>query len=101
MITWQYSDGFRRTSTWVGHGHACVPSLLSPLPPPSPPHVSSLSQSAGFGFPASYLKLPLAVYLPYSHVYVSVLSSRITPPSPPAVSKSLIFMSVSPLLPCR
>ena len=29
-ITLQYCDGFCYTSTWIGHRHTCVPSLLNP-----------------------------------------------------------------------
>ena len=36
----------------------------------------------------------------YDNVYVSMLSSQIIPPSTFTESKSLFFMSVSPLLPC-
>ena len=48
-------------------------TLLNPLLCPSPPHPSSLSQSTSFGFPVSYIKLPLAVCFTYDNVYVSVL----------------------------
>ena len=45
-------------------------------------------QSTGFGFPATYSKLPLAAYFTYGSVCVSVLCSLIIPPSPsPTVSK--------------
>ena len=33
----------------------------TPLPPPSPSRPSRLSQSTGLGFPASYIKLPMAI----------------------------------------
>ena len=29
IITLQYSDGFCHISTWTGHSHTCVPSLLN------------------------------------------------------------------------
>ena len=86
----------------VNHKYTYVPSLLNPLPLPSPPHPSRLSQSTGFGFPVSYSKFPLASYFISSNVYVSMLSSQIVPhSSSPNVSKSLFFMSVSPLLSCK
>ena len=45
-------------------------------------------------------KFPLTVYFTYDNVYVLMLLSPIIPPSPSqTVSKSLSFMSVSPLLP--
>ena len=70
----------------------------TPLPPSSPSHPSRLSQSTGFEFPVSYIKLPLAIYLTYGNVYVSMLFSHIIPPSP---SLTVSKMSVSPLLPCK
>ena len=70
IVTWQYCDGLCHTSTWIGHRHTCVPHSWRPLPPPSPPHPSRLLQSTGFGFPASYIKLPLDIYITYSNVYL-------------------------------
>ena len=73
----------------------------NPLPPPSPPYPSGLSQSTGFGCPASCMELALFIYFTYSNVYVSTLFSQIIPPLPsPAKWKSLFFTSLSPLLPC-
>ena len=74
---------------------------LHPEPPPTclPPSPSRLSQSTDFGYPASYIRLPLDFCVTYSNVYVSILFSQIIPPSPPIESKSLFFMPVSPLLP--
>ena len=40
IVTLQYGDGFYHTSTWIGHRHTHVPSLLNlpptslPIPPP-------------------------------------------------------------------
>ena len=48
-------------STWIGHRYTCVyPPSWTPLPPPSPPYPSGLSQSTGFrksnfSLPASWL----------------------------------------------
>ena len=68
-----------------------------PLPVPSPPYSSGLSQSTGFGCPASCIKLALAMYFTYGNVHVLILFSQIIPPSPsPTESKSLFFTSVSP-----
>ena len=41
--------------------HMCAP-ILNPLPPPSPPLPSGLSQSTGFEFPASCIELALVIY---------------------------------------
>ena len=78
----------------------CLPRL-NPLPPPSPPHPSRLSQSSGPGFPASCIELALGTQSTHGKVQASVLFSQVTPPSPsPTESRSLFFTSVSPLLPC-
>ena len=53
------------------------PASWTPLALPSLPHLSRLSQSTGFGFPASYFKLPLAIYFTYGNKYVSMLFSQI------------------------
>ena len=45
--------------------HMCPPSSLS-LPPPSPSHLSRLSQSIGFGFPEAYSKLPPAIHFTWA-----------------------------------
>ena len=52
---------FCHTSTWISHRYTCVLPSWTPLLPCSPPHPSRLSQSPGFGFPASHIKFPLAV----------------------------------------
>ena len=39
------------------------------LPPPTLSHPSRLSQTTGFGFPASYSKFPLAICFTNSNVY--------------------------------
>ena len=48
-----------------------VPSLLNPLPPPTPSRPSRLLQSTGFQLPVSYSKFPLAVYFTYIHIFIS------------------------------
>ena len=80
---------------------ACVPPILNPFPPPSPPYPSGLSQSTGFGSPASWMELALVICFTYGNVHVSMLFSQIAPPLPSTTeSKSLFFTSVSPLLSC-
>ena len=49
--------------------YICPPSLKPP--PSSSSHPSRLSQSIGFGCPASYIKFPLAIYLTCGKVYIS------------------------------
>ena len=79
-----------------------VPSFLTPLPPPSPPHPSRLSQSTRFELPASYSKFPLAIYFTYGNGYVAMLLSQFIPPTPfPTVSISLFLMFASLLLFCK
>ena len=66
--------------------------IVKPLPPPSLPHPSGLSQTTCFGCPASCIELALAIYFTYGNVHVSMLFSQIIPPSPsPTESKSLFF----------
>ena len=77
------------------------PDPEPPLPGPSPLYSSGLSQSAGFGCPASCIKLALAIYFTYGNTQVSMLFLQIIPPSPsPAETKSLFFTSVSLSLLC-
>ena len=52
------------------------------------------------GCPASCIELVLVICFTYGNVRVSMLFSQITPSSPHIESKSLLFTSVSPLLPC-
>ena len=61
--------------------HISPPSRTS-LPPPTPPHPSSLSQSARFKLPGSYNKFPLALCFTDGNVYVSVLLFKFVPSSP-------------------
>ena len=84
------------------------PTLSDPMdcsPPGSSIHGILQARVLEWGataFSESYSKFPLAVCLTYGNVYVSVLLSQITAPSPSlAVSKSVSFMSASPLLPCK
>ena len=89
IITLQYCDDFvihqRKSAVGI---HVSPPNWN-----PFLPHLlSKLSQSPGFGCPASCIKVPLVLYFTCGNIYVSVLFSQITPPSPsPTESKSLFF----------
>ena len=82
LITLQYCGGFCHTSTRISYECTCVPPFWTPLPPPSPPHLSGLSQSTSFECPASHIKLELVIYFTYGNIHVSVLFSQIITPSP-------------------
>ena len=66
------------------HGHESAMGIhVSPHPePPSPPHLSGLSQGTGFKCPASCIKLALVIYFTYGNIHVSMLFSHIVPSSP-------------------
>ena len=66
------------------------PSVWTPLPLPSAPCPSRLSQSTGFECPASYIKVTLVICFAYGNIYVSMLFSQIIP-------KQLLSVSVFPL----
>ena len=76
IIALQYCVGLCHTSTWISHRHTCVSCLLNPspswtpLPYPFLPHPFWWWQCPGFGFPVSYIKLPLAICFTYGSVYV-------------------------------
>ena len=68
--------------------YMCFPPSWTPLSPPSPRYPSGLSQSTGFGCPASYIELALIIYFTHGNVRVSMLFSQIIPPLPsPTASK--------------
>ena len=72
----------------------------TPLPHPSSPDPSGLSQSTSLLCPASCIKLALVIYFTPSNEHVSMLFSQTISPSPsPTQSKSLFSMSVFPLHP--
>ena len=48
------------------------PILNPPIPPPSSPHPSRLSQSTGFGCPASCIELVLVICFTYGNVYPNI-----------------------------
>jgi len=55
-ITSQHCGGPCHTSARISHGCTCVPLSWTPLPSPSPPHSSELSQSTSFECPASCIE---------------------------------------------
>ena len=75
------------------HQHESAMGIpVSLHPEPSPPYPSGLSQSTGFGCPASCVELALVVFFTYGNIHVSVVFSQIIPPLPsPAEFKSLFF----------
>jgi len=82
IITLQYCvDSYLHQHQSAIGTHVFPPSWTS-FPPPTLSHRSWLSQSSGFGLPASYNKFPLAICFTYGNVYVSTLLSQIIPPSP-------------------
>ena len=64
--------------------HMSLPSW-TPIPSSTPSHPSKLSESTDFEFPASYIRLPVAMYFTYGNVYVSMLFSQIIPPLLPSL----------------
>ena len=73
----------------------------TPLPPPSPYHLSGSSQCTSPKHPVSCIKPRLAILFLHDSIHVSMPFSQIIPPSPsPTESKSLFYTSVSLLLSC-
>ena len=73
----------------------------TPLPLPSPYHLSGSSQCTSPKHPASCIKPRLAIHFLYDIIHVSMPFSQIIPPSPsPTESKRLFYTSVSLLLSC-
>ena len=60
---------------WV---YTCFPSW-TPLPPPSPSHLSGSSQCTSPEHPVSCIKPGLVIYLTYDNIHVSMLFSQIIP----------------------
>ena len=73
IITLQYCDGFAIYQHGSAIGIHVSPSSWTPLLLLSSPHPSRLSQSTDFGYPESYLRLPLAVCFTYGNICVSML----------------------------
>ena len=71
----------------------------TPLPPPSPYHLSGSSQCTTPKHPVSCIEPGMAIRFIYNIIHVSMPFSQIIPPSPsPTESKRLFYTSVSLLL---
>ena len=71
----------------------------TPLPPPSPYHLSGSSQCTSPKHPVSCIKPRLVIRFLHDIIHVSMPFSQIIPPSPsPTESKILFYTSVSLLL---
>ena len=71
----------------------------TPLPPPSPYHLSGSSQCTSPNHPISCIKPRLAIHFFYDIIHVLMLLSQVIPPSPsPSESESPFYTSVSLLL---
>ena len=81
--------------TWV-----CMSSQSwSPLPPPSPYHLSGSSQCTSPKHPESCIEPRLVIHFLHDIIHVSMPFSQIIPPSPsPTESKRLFYTYVSLLL---
>ena len=71
----------------------------TPLPPPTPYHLSGSSPCTSPKHPVSCIGHRLAIRFLHDSIHVSMPFSQIIPPSPsPSESKSLLYTSVSFLL---
>ena len=71
----------------------------TPLPPPTPYHLSGSSPCTSPKHPASCIEHRLAIHFLHDSIHVSVPFSQIIPPSPsPTEFKSLFYTSVSLLM---
>ena len=72
---------------------------LTPLPPPTPYHLSGSSPCTSPKHPVSCIEHRLVICFLHDSIHVSMPFSQIIPPSPsPSESKSLFYTSVSLLL---
>ena len=80
---------YMRSQTWT------------PLPPPSPLHLSGSSPCTSPKHAVSCIRHRLAIHFLYDSIHVSMPFSKIIPPSPsPSESKRPLYTSVSLLLSC-
>ena len=76
-------------------------TILTPLAPPSPYHLSGSSQCTSPKHPVSCTEPRLTIHFLHDIIHVSMPFSQIIPPSPsPTESKSLFYTTVSLLLSC-
>ena len=102
IITLQYCDGLCHTSTWISHRYRCAPPSWTPTSTSLPTPSTGLSQSTGFGFPASYAKLPLVIYFTYgTYLYYDCLHPMPQPHLLPLITTHLLFSCVCFFLKCN
>ena len=71
-ILWWFLPDIQMNHPWV---HMCLP-ILKPLPSPSPPHPSGLSQSTNFECLASCIELALVIYFTCGYICFSAILSN-------------------------
>ena len=99
-FTLQYCIGFAIHWHESTTGVHAIPKW-TPLPPPSPYHLSGSSQRTSPKHPVSWIEPGLAIRFLHDSIHVSMPFSQIIPPSSsPSESKSLFYTSVSLLLSC-
>ena len=92
--------GFCHTSTWISHRYTYVPSLLNPLPPPTPPHPSRLSKSTGLSSLSHVVTshwLSVLQMVVYIFPCYSLHSSRALLPFPVPASLLSVCISIAAL----
>ena len=76
-------------------GIRVAPPSLTPLPLASWPYPSRSSQTWGFAFPASYIKLSLAIYFTYGYVCFKAIFSNHPTLFPYCFQKCVLYVCVS------
>ena len=99
-FTLQYCIGFDIHWPESTTGVHAIPTW-TPLPPPTPYHLSGSSPCTRPKHPVSCIKYRLVIRFLHDSIHVSMPFSQIIPPSPsPSESQSLLYTSVSFLLSC-